>query len=133
MLDTNICIYIMKRQPAAVARRFAKCRQGDVVISAITLAELEYGVLCSGEATRLQNRRALDALVKVIPSVPFAEPAAQAYAAVRAAAPDRTRDALDKLIASHAISLGLTLVTNNLNDFRVFPDISLENWVGDND
>ena len=102
------------------------------MISAITLAELEYGIFCSGEATHLQNRRALDALVKVIPSVPFAEPAAQAYAAVRAAAPDRKRDALDKLIASHAISLGLTLVANNLDDFRIFPEISLENWVEEN-
>lgn len=99
------------------------------MISAITLAELEYGVFCSGEATRLQNRRALDALVKVIPSVPFAGSAAQAYAAVRAAAPARKRDALDKLIASHAISLDLTLVTSNLDDFQVFPGVSLENWV----
>lgn len=122
----------MKRQPASVARQFAKCRQGEVVISAITLAELEYGVCCSSEATQLQNRKALAALVKMIPSVPFAEPAAQAYAAVKAAAPDRKRDALDKLIASHAISLGLTLVTNNLDDFRVYPDISLENWVEEN-
>jgi len=133
MLDTNICIYIMKQQPASVARRFAKCRQGEVVISAITLAELEYGVFCSNEATQSQNRRALDALVKVILSIPFAEPAAQAYAAVRAAAPDRKRDALDKLIASHAKSLELTLVTNNLDDFRVYSDISLENWVEEND
>jgi tRNA(fMet)-specific endonuclease VapC len=131
MLDTNICIYIMKQQPASAARQFAKCRQGEVVISAITLAELAYGAFCSSEATRLQNCSALNALVKVIPSVPFAEPAAQAYAAVRAAAPDRKRDALDKLIASHAISLGLTLVTNNVNDFRVYPNISLENWVED--
>lgn len=130
MLDTNICIYIMKKQPAAVAQRFAKCRQGEVVISAITLAELEYGVFCSAQAARPQNRRALDALVRVIPSVPFTESAAQAYAAVRASTPNRKRDALDKLIASHAKSLGLTLVTNNLDDFRVYPGVSLENWVG---
>jgi tRNA(fMet)-specific endonuclease VapC len=133
MLDTNICIYTMKRKPASVARRFALCRQGEVVISAITLAELEYGVFCSSEATQLQNRRALDSLVKVVPSVPFAESAAQAYAAVRASAPNRKRDALDELIASHAISLGLTLVTNNLSDFRVYSKISLENWVEDSE
>lgn len=69
MLDTNICIYIMKQQPASVAQRFAQCRQGEVVISAITLAELEYGVHCSSEATQPQNRRALDALIRVIPAV----------------------------------------------------------------
>ena len=128
MLDTNICIYIMKRQPEQVARRFAQCRKGDVVISTITLAELEYGVCCSGEETRSQNRSALDALIKVIPPISFDQSAAQVYAFVRAAAPNRRRDALDKLIASHASSLSLTLVTNNLDDFRVFPDLALENW-----
>jgi tRNA(fMet)-specific endonuclease VapC len=131
MLDTNICIYMMKRQPASVARRFAACRQGDVVISVITLAELEYGVHCALKATQQQNRQALDALIKVIPLVPFSQSAAQAYAVVRAAAPERKKDALDKLIASHAKSLNLTLVTNNLNDFRIYPDLSLENWVED--
>ncbi len=129
MLDTNICIYMMKRQPASVTRRFARCRRGEVVISAITLAELAYGVHCSSDATQPQNRQALDALVKIIPAVPFAESAARTYAAVRAAAPKRKRDALDKLIASHAKSLNLTLVTNNLDDFRIFPGIALENWV----
>jgi len=129
MLDTNICIYLMKHQPPSVARRFAECRQGDVVISVITLAELEYGVRVSREETQKQNRQALDALVEMIPPVAFDRPAAVVYAEVRAAAPDRRRDALDKLIASHAKSLNLTLVTNNLDDFRVYPDIVLENWV----
>jgi len=132
MLDTNICIYLMKHQPPSVARRFAACRQGDVVISAITLAELEYGVQVSRGETQAQNRQALDALVDLIPPVPFDRPAAAMYAEVRAAAPDRRRDALDKLIASHAKSLNLTLVTNNLDDFRVYPDIVLENWVEEN-
>ncbi|MEO1124732.1 MAG: type II toxin-antitoxin system VapC family toxin [Cyanobacteria bacterium J06639_16] len=129
MLDTNICIYIIKQQPPSVARRFAECRQGEVVISAITLAELEYGVYKSSAVTQKQNRLALDALLKVIPALPFEQLAAKAYALVRSAAPERRRDALDKLIASHAKSLELTLVTNNLDDFRVYPDIALENWV----
>ncbi len=133
MLDTNICIYIMKKQPPSVSRRFSKCRQGEVVISAITLAELEYGVYRSSEATQEQNRQALDGLIKMIPAVPFAQPAARAYAAIRAAVPERQRDALDKLIASHAKSLHLTLVTNNLDDFRVYPGVALENWVKDID
>lgn len=121
----------MKRQPASVAQRFAECRQGEVVLSAITLAELEYGVYCSSEATQQQNRQALDALIKVIPAVPFSQMAAQRYAAVRAAAPERKKDALDKLIASHAKSLNLTLVANNLSDFRIYPGVVLENWVED--
>ena len=60
--------------------------------------------------------------------VPFERGAAKAYALVRAAVPERRRDALDKLIASHAKSLNLTLVTNNLSDFQVYSDIQLENW-----
>ena len=119
----------MKKQPPSVAKRFAQCRQGDVVISAITLAELEYGVLAS--SAHQQNRKALNALTQSIPAIPYGKSAAQAYAIVRAAAPNRKKDALDKLLASHAKSLNLTLVTNNLSDFCVFPDIVLENWVED--
>lgn len=133
MLDTNICIYLMKHQPPSVAERFAECRQGEVVISSITLAELEYGVYVSREATRSQNRQALDALVELIPVVGFDAAAAAAYAEVRAASRDRHRDALDKLIASHAIGLNLTLVTNNLEDFRSYPNLALENWVNSQD
>lgn len=100
------------------------------MISAITLAELEYGVHCShNDTSQSQNRRALDALLKVIPAVPFTQSSAQDYATIRAAAPERKRDALDKLIASHAKSLNLTLVTNNKSDFQVYPDVVLENWV----
>ncbi|NEQ46888.1 MAG: type II toxin-antitoxin system VapC family toxin [Leptolyngbya sp. SIOISBB] len=132
MLDTNLCIYLMKHQPPSVAARFAACRQGDVVISAITLAELEYGVRASNEERRTQNRQALDALVEMIPAVAFDDMAAAAYADFRAATPNRRRDALDKLIASHAKSLSLTLVTNNLVDFRDYPDLVLENWVDEN-
>lgn len=132
MLDTNICIYIMKQQPIAAAKRFAECRQGEVVISAITLAELEYGVYCSAEESKIQNRQALDALLKKIPAVSFSQPAARAYAVMRAAAPERKKDALDKLIASHARSLNLVLVTNNTSDFRIYPGLELENWVKDN-
>lgn len=129
MLDTNICIYLMKQQPPSVAQHFAACRQGDVVISAITLAELEYGVWVSRPEAQLHNRQALDALLQRIPAVAFDRSAALVYAEIRAAAPDRRRDALDKLIASHAKSLGLTLVTNNLADFQVYPGLDLENWV----
>jgi len=129
MLDINICIYLMKHQPPSVAKRFSECRQGDVVISSITLAELEYGVYVSGESTRSQNRQALDALLELIPVVAFDTAAAAAYADVRAATRDRRSDALDRLIASHAISLRLALVSNNLDDFRAYPNIVLENWV----
>ena len=59
MLDTNICIYLMKHQPPEVRERFAHCFVGDVVISAVTLAELEFGIACSSTAAQETNRAAL--------------------------------------------------------------------------
>lgn len=128
MLDTNICIYLMKHQPPEVAQRFASCFVGEVVISAITLAELEYGVVCSGAAA-VKNREALDAFVQEVPVKAFEGAAALAYGTARYATRDRKRDALDKLIAGHAMSLGVTLVTNNENDFVIYPGLQVENWV----
>lgn len=128
MLDTNICIYMMKHQPPQVRARFAECFVGDVVISAITLAELEFGVACSGEA-QAHNQAMLDSLLEDIVVTPFEASAARAYGPLRAANRDRQKDALDKLIASHALSLGVTLVTNNEADFRGFHGLIVENWV----
>jgi tRNA(fMet)-specific endonuclease VapC len=128
MLDTNICIYLMKHQPREVAERFAQCFVGDVVVSAITLAELEYGVVCSGDA-RQRNADALTAFLTEVPCVPFDGAAAAAYGPLRAAVRDRRRDALDKLIAAHAKALNVVLVTNNTADFVDFEGLRLENWV----
>ena len=128
MLDTNICIYLMKHQPPQVRARFAQCFVGDVVISAITLAELEYGVACSGDG-RDRNQLLLESLLEDIPVAPFEASAARAYGPLRAAHRDRSRNALDKLIASHALSLGVTLVTNNESDFLGFEGLAVENWV----
>jgi len=128
MLDTNICIYLMKHQPQEVAERFSQCFVGDVVISAITLAELEYGVTCSGQA-EAQNRLALDSLLQDIVATPFEGQAAKAYGPVRQATRERKRDALDKLIAAHAIALDATLVTSNEADFMDYPGLRVENWV----
>ena len=130
MLDTNICIYLMKHQPPQVRARFAECFVGDVVISAITLAELEYGVACSGNA-QAKNEAALAKFLEDILVAPFEARAAKAYGSVRAAQPDRNKDALDKLIAGHAVSLGVTLVTNNEADFRGFQGLKVENWVAE--
>ena len=128
MLDTNICIYLMKHQPPQVRARFADCFVGDVVISAITLAELEFGVASSGES-RARNQAALDNLIGDIPVATFDARAARAYGPLRAANRERNKDALDKLIASHALSMGVTLVTNNETDFRGFDGLAIENWV----
>jgi tRNA(fMet)-specific endonuclease VapC len=128
ILDTNICIYLMKHQPPQVRARFAECFVGDVVISAITLAELEFGVACSGESLS-KNQAALDSLLEDLLVMPFEGSAARAYGPLRAAHRERNKDALDKLIAAHALSLGVTLVTNNEADFRAFEGLQIENWV----
>ncbi len=128
MLDTNICIYLMKHQPVEVRARFEQCFVGEVVISAITLAELEYGVACSGEA-QSANRIHLDAFIEDVPVAPFEALAARAYGPARFGNRDRSRDALDKLIAAHAMALDVTLVTNNEADFAAYSNLTVENWV----
>lgn len=128
LLDTNICIYLMKHQPPQVSQRFAQCRVGDVVISAITAAELEFGVVASGP-NEPSNRQALDRFLREVPVAPFDAASARAYGPVRWATRERRRDALDKLIAAHALALGVTLVTNNPSDFSCYPDLPIENWV----
>jgi len=127
MLDTNMCIYLMKNQPESVARRFAQCFVGDVVMSAITYAELEYGVTASADPER--DRASLDALVEDIPVAPFAAHAGKAYGPIRWATREGRKDHLDKLIAAHAVSLKATLVTNNERDFAKYPGVMLENWL----
>lgn len=127
MLDTNMCIYLMKNQPEPVAKRFSKCYVGDVVMSAITLAELEYGVFVS--ANRAQERRNLAALIKDIPVAAFDGAAANAYGPIREATRERKKDHLDKLIAAHAASLNVVLVTNNERDFTGYPGVTVENWL----
>ncbi len=129
MLDTNICIYLMKHQPPEVRERFAQCFVGDIVISAVTLAELEFGIASSSTAAQESNRSALESLLEDIMVAPFDAQAAKAYGPIRAAYKDRNRDALDQLIASHAVAIGVTLVTNNEADFVNYAGLRVENWV----
>ena len=127
MLDTNMCIYLMKNQPEQVAKRFAQCLVGDVVMSAITFAELEYGVAVS--ANRARDRRSLAALAEDILVMPFDSAAASAYGPIREATRERKKDQLDKLIAAHAVGLDVVLVTNNERDFAAYPGLRVENWL----
>jgi len=129
MLDTNTCIYLIKHQPPEVRQRFELCYVGDIVISAITLAELEYGIACSPPDTQAINQLALEGLLEDLVVAPFDKLAARAYGPVRLANKVRQRDALDKLIASHAIAMNVTLVTNNEADFAHYQNLKFENWV----
>jgi tRNA(fMet)-specific endonuclease VapC len=127
MLDTNMCIYLMKNQPAQVAERFAQCYVGEVVMSAITFAELSYGVSVSANPRR--EAKNLSSLVEDIPVAPFDELAGTVYGPIRLATRESKKDHLDKLIAAHSKALSVTLVTNNLQDFEKYPGVTAENWL----
>ena len=128
MLDTNTCIYLILKRPPEVLKRLEQQFEGDVVMSSITYAELRAGAEMKS-SDRVRDEAALSALVTRIPVQPFDEAGADAYATARKALPERRRDAMDRLIAAHAISLDLVLVTNNEADFKAYPGIALENWV----
>jgi len=128
MLDTNICIYVMKAHPPEVLARLTQLGQNEVVMSIVTYAELRAGLEMVTD-TRFQNESALNLLIKRIPIQHFDEAAAESFGRLRAAVRDRRRDALDRLIAAHAVSLGATLITNNEADFKDYPGLQVENWV----
>jgi tRNA(fMet)-specific endonuclease VapC len=127
MLDTNICIHLIQRHPPQVLSRFDALSQGDVVMSVVTLAELRHGVE-RDPSTKPQAVQAVDRLLDFIPAQPFDTEAAIRYGELAAAIRDRRRDVLDRLIAAHALSLGVVLVTNNEADFNFYPGLTVENW-----
>ncbi|MFZ5558629.1 MAG: type II toxin-antitoxin system VapC family toxin [Pseudomonadota bacterium] len=128
LLDTNICVHLIQRHPPGLLRRFEEFDYGDLVISVVTLAELRHGVE-RDPITKNEAERALHALLSYLPVLPIDNTVAVQYGVFAAAVRDRRRDALDRLIAAHAASLGLTLVTNNAADFRDYPGLVVENWV----
>lgn len=128
MLDTNICIFIIKHKPESVIRKFMELEPGDICVSSITYAELSHGVEKS--QAKEKNRIALMAFLSEIVIVPFDEMAAQAYGEVKA---DLQRKGtpigpLDTLIAAHAKALGMILVTNNTGEFARVEGLNLEDW-----
>jgi tRNA(fMet)-specific endonuclease VapC len=128
MLDTDISSYIMKRSDDNVLRRLQRVAVSDVCISAITSAELMYGVEVSPR--RQKDQAALDAFLRHVAVLNYPATAALDYAIIRA---DLKRNgtmigANDLLIASHSRFLGLTLVTNNTREFGRVHGLRLENW-----
>jgi tRNA(fMet)-specific endonuclease VapC len=128
MLDTNICIHLIQNQPPQVLARFKALNFGDVVMSAVTYAELRHGVE-RDVSMKSAAERALRDVQRLIPIIPFDADAAVRYGELTAASKTRRRDVLDRLIAAHAFALDLTLVTNNMADFKDFGGLKLENWV----
>lgn len=128
MLDTNICIYLIQRRPANVLQRLSEELEGDAVMSVITYAELRTGLERLAGEPRSRDEQVLERLIGRIPVLDFNGASARQYGVLRAAVPDRRRDALDRLIAAHAVSVGSTLVTNNEADFVGYPGLVVENW-----
>ncbi|MFB2977775.1 type II toxin-antitoxin system VapC family toxin [Microseira sp. BLCC-F43] len=128
LLDTNICIYIIKQKPAKVLAKFQTLNLSDIGVSSITVAELEYGAYKSQRSE--QNRAALSQFLIPLEVLPFDERATQTYGQIRAELEPRgiAIDSMDMLIASQAISLGLIIVTNNVRELSQIPGLSLENW-----
>jgi len=129
LLDTNICIYLIKKRPQKTFARFQHLTVGDVGISAITYAELEYGVAHSRDPS--QNRIALSEFLAPLEILDFQAQVAPLYGALRTslARVGKMIGPLDLLIAAHALHLGATLVTNNVKEFSRVSDLKLENWV----
>ena len=128
MLDTNICIYVIKRHPQEVIERFRSFAVGDIGISVITLAELQYGASKSSQPKR--NHEALQQFVSPLRVADFDRRASAVYGDLRPKLERRGRPigAMDLLIAAHALSLGVPLVTNNEKEFRRVAGLVVENW-----
>ena len=128
MLDTNICIYLIKHKPPKVLKHFKSHSIGDIGISSITLAELRYGVAKSQHVEK--NRQALDEFILPLEIEDFNEKAADEYGVVRA---DLERagkpiGSMDMLIGAHALALGATLVTNNTKEFKQVQNLKVVDW-----
>jgi tRNA(fMet)-specific endonuclease VapC len=127
-LDTNICIYIINKRPAAIITKFAQFEPYEIGISAIVVSELQYGVAKSSRPERNQER--LKAFLRPFQILPYDEAAAQVYGTIRAAL-EKSGQPIgreDLLIAAHALSNDLTLVTNNEREFLRVPQLKVENW-----
>lgn len=128
MLDTNMCIYIIKKKPAHVLERFQKSRISDIGISSITLSELVYGAVKSSKPE--QNHLALAQFAAPLEILAYDHSASPFYGHIRYHLERRGTPvgALDMLIAAHALSAGCILVTNNEREFQRVPGLKIENW-----
>jgi len=128
LLDTNICIYIIKKKPAEVFEKFKNLTIGDVGISSITLAELQYGIEKSSNSDK--NREALEKFLTPIEIIDYDYDATVEYGKIRVELEKKgiPIGSLDMLIASHAKSLDVILVTNNVREFQRISGLRIENW-----
>ncbi len=128
MLDTNICIYLIKRKSQRIIERLKKHTADEIGISSITLVELQYGVAKSQR--KKQNRIALEGFVLPLEIASFDEKAAETYGKIRANLEKAgiPIGSLDTLIGAHAFNLDVTLVTNNNKEFKRIKNLKVVDW-----
>ena len=129
LLDTNICIYLIKKQPRKVLERLMACPPDEAALSVVTLSELAYGARKSQAPEK--NVAALELFAAPFRVLPFSQEAAFIYGDIRAALERRGTPIgpMDMMIAAHALAMDATLVTNNVREFKRVPGLTVENWV----
>jgi len=128
MLDTNICIYIIKQKPENVIERFRQAQVSEIGVSSTTLSELEYGVMKSAKSE--QNKLALVQFIAPIEISAYDDVAAQHYGKISAHLERQGTPigSLDMLIAAHTLSQNSVLITNNESEFKRVSNLKIENW-----
>ncbi len=129
MLDTDICSYVIRERPLEVFEKFKKVEVNQLCISVVTYAELIYGVEHS--SSRKINRPIIDDFVRHLDIITWDEDAAEHYGKIRAflRAEGNIIGSMDMMIAAHARSRNMTLITNNDKHFKRVPNLRIENWV----
>jgi tRNA(fMet)-specific endonuclease VapC len=129
LIDTNICIYIIKQQPIQVLEKFRQFSVGEIGISAVSVAELQFGVARSSNPNK--NQQALELVLATLSVMPFDHATAVFYGQVRHLLEKKGTPicSFDTLIAAHALQLNRILVTNNVREFSRVPHLRLENWI----
>ena len=128
LIDTNICIYIMNKRPIDVIKRFKKVNTGEIGISTVTISELQYGV--SKSQQRKKNQIRLDEFISPLIILSYDNDAAKTYGDIRCNLEKTGQPIgpLDLLIAAHAMSQGLIIVTSNDKEFSRIKNLKVENW-----
>ncbi len=129
MLDTNICIGLIRQKPVNLIQRLTRCDPGDVGVSSITIAELAHGANKSNQIE--QNLSALEQFLLPVEVADFDQRASAAYGFIRAFLEREGKiiGSMDMLIGAHALSLGVVLVTNNTGEFQRIPKLKIEDWM----
>ena len=130
MLDTNMCIFIIKKKNSNVLEQLKKNRKKGLFISSITLAELEFGIENANIEYKEKNRIALLEFLSILEIKHFDENAAQEYGILKKDLKSRNCliRPLDLLIGAQAKSLKMILVTNNTSEFSRIKNLSIEDW-----